>query len=448
MPRPLTMPTSPRSEVSFSLAKLAEEHAAQTSEATESPSAADLEEESSIRPNPIISRPFTSHRRSSVTHMITAPQMTDAEHNLARLIKLCCLVIITSAVIYLAMDRLEAILIPLMIAVAFSYLLTPLIDAFSCRHIEGYPAAFRLPRGLAVLLSFGVAVAILLSLGLIILQALSTFRARSSLYRARMEEVLAGLFEAAKELNERMGVNGPHSFEGGPNRGGTALEEASDMVKAFMKDISITDLILHLLGTAAHVAEDLMYIILFLVFMLMHTPNETPDGNSRHTVSAKVERQIFVYIRGKASISGFVGGCHAAVLWFVGLELWLPFGVVTFFLNFIPNVGGLAAVMLPMPLVALDPAFGPSGVATALLVVRRIHTLSLTLSALLMLTPSSLALSSLAPHSPYSSTSSPKMCWNRGSSATRRASSRSQCYWRSSSMALYGASRAWSWRSH
>ena len=328
--------------------------------------------------------------------MITAPQMTDAEHNLARLIKLCCLVIITSAVIYLAMDRLEAILIPLMIAVAFSYLLTPLIDAFSCRHIEGYPAAFRLPRGLAVLLSFGVAVAILLSLGLIILQALSTFRARSSLYRARMEEVLAGLFEAAKELNERMGVNGPHSFEGGPNRGGTALEEASDMVKAFMKDISITDLILHLLGTAAHVAEDLMYIILFLVFMLMHTPNETPDGNSRHTVSAKVERQIFVYIRGKASISGFVGGCHAAVLWFVGLELWLPFGVVTFFLNFIPNVGGLAAVMLPMPLVALDPAFGPSGVATALLVVRRIHTLSLTLSALLMLTPSSLVLSSLA----------------------------------------------------
>ena len=42
--------------------------------------------------------------------------------------------------------------------------------------------------------------------------------------------------------------------------------------------------------------------------------------------------------------------------------------------------------MLPMPLVALDPAFGPSGVATALLVVRRIHTLSFTLSALLMLT--------------------------------------------------------------
>ena len=51
---------------------------------------------------------------------------------------------------------------------------------------------------------------------------------------------------------------------------------------------------------------------------------------------------------------------HAIVLWFAGLDgLWLPFGVVTFFLNFIPNIGGFSAVLLPMPLIVLDPAFGP-----------------------------------------------------------------------------------------
>ena len=71
----------------------------------------------------------------------------------------------------------------------------------------------------------------------------------------------------------------------------------------------------------------------------------------------QVTRQIFVYIRGKGGISAFVGGCHALVLWLVGLDLWLPFGVVTFFLNFIPAVGGIIAVCLPMPLVALDQQF-------------------------------------------------------------------------------------------
>ena len=45
------------------------------------------------------------------------------------------------------------------------------------------------------------------------------------------------------------------------------------------------------------------------------------------------------------------------MLWFIHLDLWLPFGVLTFFLNFIPAVGGIIAVCLPMPLVALDPKF-------------------------------------------------------------------------------------------
>ena len=37
------------------------------------------------------------------------------------------------------------------------------------------------------------------------------------------------------------------------------------------------------------------------------------------------------------------------VLWMVGLEgLWLPFGVLTFFFNFIPNVGIFGPNMAPL----------------------------------------------------------------------------------------------------
>ena len=36
-------------------------------------------------------------------------------------------------------------------------------------------------------------------------------------------------------------------------------------------------------------------------------------------------------------------------------DLWLVFGILSFSLNFIPNVGMFTAVCLPMPLVALDP---------------------------------------------------------------------------------------------
>ena len=39
----------------------------------------------------------------------------------------------------------------------------------------------------------------------------------------------------------------------------------------------------------------------------------------------------------------------------LGLDLWLIFGVLAFWLNFIPNVGSALAIALPLPLVLLDP---------------------------------------------------------------------------------------------
>ena len=74
-------------------------------------------------------------------------------------------------------------------------------------------------------------------------------------------------------------------------------------------------------------------------------------------------------VRGKSAISAYVGVCHGLLLWGVGLgPLSLPFGVLTFFLNFIPNVGGMVAVCLPMPLVALGVNFSGAQGCVAFLV--------------------------------------------------------------------------------
>lgn len=80
---------------------------------------------------------------------------------------------------------------------------------------------------------------------------------------------------------------------------------------------------------------------------------------------SQAERQIFGYIRGKVGISLLVALVHAGVLRLVGLDLWLVFGVLAFLLNFIPNVGMATAVLLPMPLVVLDPQFGAAAALLA-----------------------------------------------------------------------------------
>ena len=54
-------------------------------------------------------------------------------------------------------------------------------------------------------------------------------------------------------------------------------------------------------------------------------------------------------------LSLVVGVVTAIILLAVGLELWLIFGALAFWLNFVPTVGAVVAVFLPMPLVILDP---------------------------------------------------------------------------------------------
>jgi AI-2 transport protein TqsA len=65
------------------------------------------------------------------------------------------------------------------------------------------------------------------------------------------------------------------------------------------------------------------------------------------------------------AVSLLVAAIDALILWVIGLELWLVFGVVAFWLNFIPNVGMFTSVCLPMPLVLLDPHYSASTIAFA-----------------------------------------------------------------------------------
>lgn len=304
--------------------------------------------------------PSITHIESDHFRPMRIAPMEDHERDFARHVKLACLIIIASAMIYMAMDRLQGILIPFALAVALSYLLTPLIDLLTCRGRKG--CRFRLPRFIAVILSLMVAVSVLTFIALVLVRALTTFKERSDVYKQRVGALIRHMISLVEQYWPQPSSG---ASDGSPAPREERPIEIEQMLSGFLKDVNLSAIILQLLGKAAHAMEDVMYIVLFLVFMLAHASPDADQSDPHDLVGRKVERQIFVYIRGKSSISAFVGGCHAAVLFALGLDLWLPFGVLTFFLNFIPNVGGMAAVLLPLPLVALDPAFSGSAAFTA-----------------------------------------------------------------------------------
>ena len=81
--------------------------------------------------------------------------------------------------------------------------------------------------------------------------------------------------------------------------------------------------------------ENMIYILLFLVFMLVGES----ELAKKNQASDEAEQQIYVYIRGKLALSCLVASAHAMTLWAIGCELWLVFFVLTFSLNFVPNIG-------------------------------------------------------------------------------------------------------------
>lgn len=77
-----------------------------------------------------------------------------------------CLVICALAVIAAAAYYLKSVLIPFVLARALAYLLLPVIDLLSCS--RQHNCKFRLPRALATVIAFAIALGTLFIIGIII----------------------------------------------------------------------------------------------------------------------------------------------------------------------------------------------------------------------------------------------------------------------------------------
>jgi hypothetical protein len=78
------------------------------------------------------------------------------------------------------------------------------------------------------------------------------------------------------------------------------------------------------------------------------------------------------YVVLKTKLSALTAALCAAILLVCNVKLWSIWGCLTFILNFIPNVGSLIAMVLPLPIIFVDQELGPlqkcSAVAGVILV--------------------------------------------------------------------------------
>ena len=102
-------------------------------------------------------------------------------------------------------------------------------------------------------------------------------------------------------------------------------------------------------------------VVIFLYFMLM---GKQPTGPHMSELETSIRRYLLV----KTLISVLTGVAHGIVLASLGVKPAVVFALFTFMLNFIPSLGPLISVLLPLPVLPLVPGIGPVGIAVVVLV--------------------------------------------------------------------------------
>jgi len=108
------------------------------------------------------------------------------------------------------------------------------------------------------------------------------------------------------------------------------------------------------IGSAVGLFSTFTFMLIFVLFLLA---GRTPAG-AVSGVYAEVESNIRRYLATKTALSAITGILVTLILAYMGLELAVVFGVLTFMLNFIPSIGSIIATLLPLPIAYAQFASG------------------------------------------------------------------------------------------
>jgi AI-2 transport protein TqsA len=243
-----------------------------------------------------------------------------------RRIQTVCLFILSVVAVTVALYWLKPVLIPFVLAIFLVIGLNVLVDVQK-RYL-------RIPRLPAIFIALVVTLVVLAGLAALVSQSVTQLADNADLYGQRVVE-LTNKAAAILPL-EKMNID--------PEVMGHPMSYVKvDMVRDML--VNTTNSILGVLSNGA-------LVLIFVCFLLF---GSNPPQESGKEVRDELELRIKRYIIAKVLISIATGVFVGAILYFLGIELALGFGLLAFLLNFIPSIGSVIATILPLPMVLLSP---------------------------------------------------------------------------------------------
>ncbi len=121
------------------------------------------------------------------------------------------------------------------------------------------------------------------------------------------------------------------------------------IIRNSLVELPILDWAGGILSNSANFISKFILVVIMTLFLLLGKPSKN-ISSEWYDIIGHIKKYIFT----KFITSTLTGVIAGLIYWYLGLELAFIFGTLTFILNFIPVIGSIIAVLLPIPIAFLQ----------------------------------------------------------------------------------------------
>ena len=233
-----------------------------------------------------------------------------------------CLVIIAAAALTWILIYTKSMLMPFVIALFISIVSNTVSTWLKDK--------WRVPKVLGLVLSATLFLFVLFLIVIFISNSIESFISGADIYSQKLKRVL----EWSSEKMHKLG-----------------LSTNTDVLIEYLNRLPLFNMVRSMGSGLVSLLTSSMLVCLFVIFMLIGNSSQ----KSKFTIN--IEKQISYYLLVKIAVSLLAAGFVWIALSIVKTELALMFAIITFMLNFIPNIGPVIATLLPAPVLFLQYGF-------------------------------------------------------------------------------------------
>ena len=226
-----------------------------------------------------------------------------------------------------ALHSMKAVLVPFVFSILLYFVISPIINWLKVK--------CHFPRILSLFVTFILVVLFFFGFVLLLGISIRSFIQSGTVYYENLLILLEQISSA--QLLNRLDIKLDFS-----------------VIEQFLQSLPILDWISYLSGSVVSIISNIFLVLIFLLFIVIGEKSET----ARQIIDDEVESKITRYIATKFFMSLLTGFLTFIILVSFNVELALMFSIITFFLNFIPNIGSIIATVSILPILFIQYGLG------------------------------------------------------------------------------------------